>query len=328
MKEREIIAALRDRHYPKSSHLIKGIGDDCAVFQNSGALHWLVTTDLLVENVHFSLQHHPPYLLGRKSLAVNLSDIAAMGATPCFVLSSLAFSPQISSEWLSEWQRGVTDMLEEFDCILIGGDTTCAEKLSISITAIGKSEPGNIVYRSGADADQDIYVTGLLGSSAAGLKLLRENLTEKEKEYYAELIDHHLSPYPQVEVGKELAKAQLATAMQDISDGIATDISHICQESGIGAILYQDMLPASSLTAQACSRFGWSCDELILCGGEDYGLVFTARATDRQKICALAEKMAKPLYRVGLTSKRRKVMVKTPNGQQRDVSYAGFEHSF
>ena len=153
--------------------LIEGIGDDCAIFSSSSTHNWLVTTDMLVEGVHFDRSWHPPDLLGRKSIAVNLSDIAAMGGTPLYVLASVALPPQIDKDWMDQWSMGAAGIMKEFGCTLIGGDTVRGPVLTINIVILGRATREGTILRRTAGINENIYVSGSLGFAAAGLEICR-----------------------------------------------------------------------------------------------------------------------------------------------------------
>lgn len=323
MHERQRIAQIRDRFPQESAELIKGIGDDCAVFGSSPDLCWMTSTDVLVEDVHFVLKWHDAHRLGRKSIAVNLSDIAAMGGKPQFSLVSLVLPARISDPWLDRFHAGAADMLEKHNCLLIGGDISTGAALTINVMLIGSAHPEKVVYRSGGAVGQDVYVTGHLGASAAGLHLLKRGDT---KPVYDNLIGAHLDPAPQIEIGRALAERRLAMAMQDISDGLATDLSHICCESRIQGVIELDSLPHTENFLDFCREYDTTFEDLALFGGEDYQLVFTAKRSDREAITALAEEFNVVVTRVGHTQKGKGGVLLQQNGRRRDISYRGFEH--
>lgn len=323
MQERQLISKIRDQFSRESAELIKGIGDDCAVFGSSSDLCWMTSTDVLVEDVHFVLKWHDAYRLGRKSIAVNLSDIAAMGGKPQFALVSLVLPPHISDAWLDRFHTGIADMLEKHSCLLIGGDLSTGATLTINVMLIGSAHPEKVVYRSGGAPGQDIFVTGYLGASAAGLQLLKRGDAKTD---YDNLIDAHLNPIPQIEIGHALAERGLAMAMQDISDGLATDLSHICCESKIQGVIELDTLPYTENFPDFCREYDSVSEDLALYGGEDYQLVFTAEICNREAIHALADELGVVVTRVGQTRKGREYVLLQQNGRIRDISYRGFEH--
>lgn len=273
LSERALIRLIRGATAAAAPGLIQGIGDDCAVFGSTEADRWLITTDTLVDHVHFDRQWHPPELLGRKSIAVNLSDIAAMGGRPRFVLLSLCLPPSLASGWLQRWLSGASAMMAEQGCVLIGGDTVRGRELVISVTVLGEAAPDQILYRSGARPGDSVYVGGPLGSAAAGLALFQrakqeEGRAEQWPQWQA-LLDAHLNPAPQVQLGQLLGCSGCVTSMQDISDGLATDLAHICHESGTGSVLYAERLPALPSLDSAAIFLGREKLDLQLKGGED-----------------------------------------------------------
>ena len=218
-----------------------GIGDDAAAVIPTSGYQTLVTADMLVEGIHFDLAFTAPFELGRKSLAVNLSDIAAMGGTPRFALLSLAIPPEFSLPFLDPFIAGFSNQAHRNGVVLIGGDT-CSSRSGfvISVTLMGEQRPNRIVRRAGAGAGDQIYVTGTVGDSALGLELLRRG------EQSGGAITRHLDPLPRNEAGMALAEKGLASAMIDVSDGLLADLSHILKQSGCGATLFLDRLPLST----------------------------------------------------------------------------------
>jgi thiamine-monophosphate kinase len=273
-----------DREY-----LVKGIGDDCAVLKKDGENCLLLTTDTLVEGVHFDLVWHPPYLLGRKCASVNLSDIAAMGGQPRTCLLSFCFSGSVPA-WLDDFMLGFASVLKEHDTLLIGGDTVkSGNDLIISVTVTGEAKSSQICYRSGAKAGDLIWVSGPLGYAAAGLELCRKGfcMPDNMSDKWQQFIHAHLDPVPEVDLGIILSSSGLIHAMMDISDGLATDLAHICLESGVGAEIQQGLLPVSPLLENAAIELGTEVFDWVLKGGEDYQLLFTTKASDEQNLLQL-----------------------------------------
>lgn len=325
MRERQFIDKIRDRFGGHSPFLLQGIGDDCAVFtETDSTACWLVSTDLLVENVHFLFDCHDPALLGRKSIAVNISDVAAMGGKPLFCLLSLVLPPSLQEEWLENWWNGVQTILDQYGCLLIGGDTSQGDCLTISVMVVGRTQQGRVLYRSGAGIGEDIYVSGTLGASAAGLEMLKKNIVSAE---YESLRMAHLDPEPQVEIGCALGESGVITAMQDISDGIATDLSHICQASGIGATIEADALPFPPGLQSFCRKNNLDARKLALFGGEDYQLLFTALPGNRKELEKVAAHLGRTFYRVGFTTKGDGKVFLRSGEDILDITYRGFEHS-
>ena len=250
-----------------------GIGDDCAVIPQSSDKDLLVSTDLLVEKVHFLLDKICAYDLGWKSAAVNISDIAAMGGLPVATFLSLAVPENLDDEWMDGFMKGYSAVSDRFSVSLLGGDTTGSpNQLCINVAIIGECARGAAVLRGAARPGDSICVTGNLGDSAAGLKCLLGNIDD-----FPGLVNAHCRPYPRVKEGLSLSETAGIGAMMDISDGVASDIRHIMSESKVGARIDVSGLPLSSDLKAACGRFGWDPAELALCGGEDYELLFTCR---------------------------------------------------
>ena len=312
-----------DREY-----LVKGIGDDCAVLKKDGDNCLLLTTDTLVEGVHFDLAWHPPYLLGRKCASVNLSDIAAMGAQPRTCLLSFCFSGSVPS-WLDDFMLGFTSVLKEHDSLLVGGDTVKSENdLIISVTVTGEAKSNQICYRSGAKPGDLIWVTGPLGHAAAGLELCRKGfcMPDNMSDKWQQLIHAHLDPGPEVDLGIILSSSGLIHAMMDVSDGLATDLAHLCRESGVGAEIQQDLLPVSALLENAALELGAEVLDWVLKGGEDYQLLFTTRASDKEDLLQLVTgSIGREIFCIGKIVDDKGVFLCNKDGRQA-ISYQGYDH--
>lgn len=252
---------------PKSNDFL-GIGDDCAIIP-CGGKEFLVSVDTLVEGVHF-LKDTDPYLLGRKSLSVNISDVAAMAGVPKWAFLSLSLDKDRDVSWVNLFLKGFLDVAKEFNVFLLGGDTTSSDVLTISITIIGESDKGSSIKRSGAKVGDFVAVTGEIGCSYAGLLALKNGFEGCDELKFA-----HLNPYPKVR--EALSIKEYATAIIDISDGLIQDCGHICEESGVGIKLYWERIPFCY--ADFVSK------EEMLCGGEDYELVvcFDRKFKDKMK---------------------------------------------
>ncbi|MCB2214586.1 thiamine-phosphate kinase [Desulfofustis glycolicus] len=308
--------------------LIKGIGDDCAVLHPAGDEAWVLTTDMLVDTVHFDTSWHPAFQLGRKCLAVNLSDIAAMGATPHSVMLSVALPDTIETVWLEQWLQGLASMIDEFDCALIGGDTVRGAQLTISITALGTTARNRVILRSTAGPGDTIFVSGYLGSAAAGLLFCRDKaaLPAVDEQLKAPFIKRHLDPSPDVFCGSLLAQSGLVTAMQDLSDGLATDLAHIAEQSHLAAIVDAERLPGHPDLAQVCRLLERSPIDLQVAGGDDYHLVFTVkRGAEQELIDYLARHDGPPIYKIGRTEPGSGVHL-LHDGESSDIAFRGFQH--
>ncbi len=267
------------RSTPKGQGVLLGIGDDAAwVKSRFGSL--LITSDLLIEGIHFDLRWTSFFALGCKSLAVNLSDIAAMGGKPAYLLLSLGIPKDFDSADIKEFYRGINWMASKSGVALVGGDTSAAAALYVSVCLIGHA-PYRPVSRRGARIGDDIYVTGTLGDAALALQLLRSKSPRPRRGHVAYLLSRHHQPTPRIMAGALLARRGLATAMIDVSDGLLQDLSQLCKASGIGAVIWQERLPVSRAyrTLAGTNRMRWA-----LTGGEDYELLFCARSRNRRRI--------------------------------------------
>ena len=255
---------------------VLGIGDDCAVIPQHDGQETLVTTDMLVEGTHFLLEDIDPYSLGWKSAAVNLSDIAGMGGKPVGTFLSVALPKTLDDSFLEEFFRGYKDISDRAGCPLLGGDTTASpDRLCINVTVLGSCAAGRSRKRSAAKPGDLVCVTGSLGDSGAGLKVILDKVERFEEETI--LRERHYRPVPRIDEGMKLAETPGVNAMMDISDGIGSDLRHILEESGTGARVDVRSLPLSAELRAVCARRGWDPVELAVGGGEDYELLFTCR---------------------------------------------------
>ena len=263
--------------------LSKGIGDDAAVLDMPPAGKQLLwTVDMLVEGVHFELSYTTPRLLGRKSLSVNLSDIASMGGEPVACLMSIGLPADTDTAFATGFVEGFLEVAREHACPLAGGDTVAAPGVVIDVTVLGLAPAGKAFLRSGARPGQLILVTGALGASAAGLEAFRRGLDSQA--VWAPLVCAHLDPTPRLAEAAAAREAGGVGAMMDISDGLASEVNHICRESGAGAVIWSDSIPISAAAREFCAQAGLYALDLALLGGEDYELVFTAGAQDAASI--------------------------------------------
>jgi thiamine-monophosphate kinase len=277
----------------KNAETVKGIGDDAAVI-DSGNKATVISTDMLVEGVHFDLTFHPLKHLGYKAIVVNLSDIYAMNAIPKQVLVSIALSNRFSVEAIEELYAGMKMACDKYGVDIAGGDTsTSTSGLILSITAIGLAEKENIVYRSGAKEHDLICVSGDLGGAYIGLQIL-----EREKKIFIEnpkiqpdlsgndyVLERQLKPEARKEIIEQLAGLKVKpTSMIDISDGLSSEILHICRQSNVGAEIYEDKIPIDPQTYDRAREFILDPTVCALSGGEDYELLFTIAQNDYEKL--------------------------------------------
>ncbi len=302
--------------------VIIGIGDDAAVTALTPGMQLLTSTDMLLEDVHFRRSWHDPYRLGRKSLAVNISDIAAMGGIPRWATLSLAIPADLPLDFLDEFTRGFLAMAGEHGVALIGGDTCSSEQgLVISVTIMGEQLPELVLRRSGARPGDEVWVTGTLGDAAMGL-----NLVEKGGGVDGFLLSRLLDPTPRTMAGIALAESGLVTAMIDVSDGILGDFGHIAELSAVGGIIRLNSLPLSPQFRDAAAGLPSFPHGLALSGGEDYELCFTAPPISREKIIAIMKKCGVEAAPVGIVTSSPEVTILDASGQSFHSSHQGFNH--
>ena len=302
-----------------------GIGDDAALLSPSTGRQVVVSTDLLAEGVHFDPGFGPARLLGRKSLAVNLSDIASMGAVPRWFFLSLAIPAGFPLETIEGFLDGLAEQAAEYNCILAGGDT-CGSKggLTVSVTIMGEQQPELILKRSGAQLDDEVWVSGTVGDSAQGLQFLMNGRRLGQADDY--LLQRHLDPTPRCALGLKLAESRLVSAMIDISDGLLADLGHIGEQSGCGAEIQLGQLPLSpAFKACAASQpvFPW---HLAISGGEDYELCFTAPPCNHGAIQKISKTTGIPLTVVGKVTSSGQVQAILPDGTNFQPSASGYTH--
>lgn len=312
-----------------------GIGDDTAVFHPRPGRELLITTDLLVEDVDFKLEYAIPPWLGHKALAVSLSDIAAMGGTPCYALLTLAIpqsaicNPQ-SAEFWEAFFDGYFALAEHSGVVLIGGDiSSTPHGLAIDSCVLGDCIAGRAIRRSGAQIGDSVYVTGHVGASAAGLQLLLGGARINEAGVTPEqqALRAHLRPEARSKFGRLLGEHRLAHAMIDVSDGLAQDLSHLCQASRVSAVLDQAAVPIANevrlLTTDASAAF-----QLAVSGGEDYELLFTADAHAEAELQRLAQTCALPLTRIGevVASDLQATVLLRSGNEIKPLNISGYEH--
>ena len=265
---------------PQVAHkdLIIGIGDDTAVIRIDENRSMLITCDIQVENQHFRLKNITPYQLGRRAMAVNLSDIAAMGGKPTFALVSLGFPKSFALTDFENLFKGMREQLAQFSAFVIGGNlSNTNQDLIIDITLMGEVNANQFLTRKGAKAGNRIFVTGDLGASGAGFYVL-EKFGKNYPIEFEHLVQKHLQPNPRIDVGERIAHSGFATAMIDISDGIASDLNHICTMSKVGAEICQNKIPLPEGIHKVSSFSGKSAIQLALYSGENYELLFTLKS--------------------------------------------------
>lgn len=319
-----LIDRIRAR-FPQPAAPELGIGDDAAILSPSAGRSLVVSTDLLAEGVHFDRSFGSDRMLGRKSLAVNLSDLAAMGALPRWFFLSLAIPARFTFAGIEAILDGLAEQAAEHDVLLAGGDT-CGSKsgLVISVTVMGEQVPGLLLKRSGAVAGDDVWVSGTLGDSALGLRLLQQGKGVGEAADL--LVARHLDPTPRCTLGRSLAEAGLVRAMIDVSDGLLADLGHICRQSGCGAEIQLEQIPRSYAFNALTASDSIPVWPLVLSGGEDYELCFTASPDNRAAIEKIGKISGIQVSVVGKVTCSGQVTAILPDGSVFQPASSGYTH--
>ncbi len=333
IREFDLIRQLQRRHGAGNASILRGIGDDAAVIVPSRRAWQLLTTDLLTEGIHFDLRTATCFDIGFRAVAANLSDIAAMGGRPQYLLVAIAVPRSGSGREILQLYRGMMAACRSHKVRLIGGDTSASSSgWFVGITLIGSVPPGRALLRSGARVGDDIYVTGTLGDSLAGLALLEEarngaattSLPERHRRY---LLRRHLHPTARIEEGHWLSARRWATAAIDVSDGLSGDLRHICEESGVGAEIDLAALPLSPALRTYAKSAGRDPVALALAGGEDYELLFTVPARDRPRFERMAAGRRLHAARIGAIGPARAgIRAVSPDGRRRPLPVTSYEH--
>lgn len=308
------------RKFPSAwAGLRAGIGDDAAVLRPGGREDWVATTDQFLENVHFLRRSYPPRVVGYKALARATSDIAAMGARPSSFFLTLGLPAACSGKWFDDFLDGMAGAARRFGLTLAGGDTTKHPTVVISLTVLGEVARGGAILRSGARAGDLLCVSGTLGEAELGLRLILKKSGGVRR---AQLLRKHLHPEPRLALGQWLATKGYATSMIDVSDGLSTDLGHICAASGIGADVWAAKLPMVSVPP-ALRRTDLDPLKLTLRGGEDYELLFTV---PRKLGSGLPREAAGvPLTVIGEITREQRVVLIDANGRRSELKPMGWD---
>ncbi|PYV16490.1 MAG: thiamine-phosphate kinase [Acidobacteria bacterium] len=309
--EDRIVRLLAERFGGPGPMLRQGIGDDAAVIRPRGAAElWVVTTDLLLEGIDFRRSWTRPEQLGHRALAVNLSDIAAMGARPRFYTVALGLPRDCRRGWIDRFYQGMTALGRRHRAHLVGGDLSASQHgIHVSVTVLGESLARNVVLRSGGRAGDLLYVTGTLGKSAAGLELLERGRRRASPPARA-AIAAHLWPEPRCDAGLWLTRRGFARAMIDLSDGLSVDLPRLARASGTGAEVAADRLPVFA----ASGRWGADPLRLALDGGDDYELLVAVRSRDAARLEAEYPRSLPPLTRIGRLASQAGVRIARGRG--------------
>jgi len=298
--EKKLLHTIR-KYLGKTTGIVRTFSEDCAVIDSEDGNYMLLTMDVQLENVHFRLKYMPPFYLGKRALKVNLSDISAMGGRPLYYLVSLGAPPSTPLETIQGIYRGMKSAAQKHGICLIGGNITQSPLLFLDITMMGTVRRGEVLFRSGARRGDLIYVTGPLGGSAAGLRLLQKGfrLQRKNAKPVQQAILSHLDPPDLNSFARKLAASGLAHSMIDLSDGLGPDLSEICRESKVGAVVELQNVPVVESVRSRKGKRNVNPVELALQGGEDYHLLFTVSPKNSARLLRLAAKNRTKLFGIG-----------------------------
>lgn len=320
-READWIDFLR-RRFPAGAGVRVGIGDDAAVLRASGGRDLIVTTDLLIEGQHFLRPAHPPRAVGWKALARSLSDCAAMGAQPRWALVALAFPVSTPAKWVKEFFKGVGALARRYDVSLAGGDLSVANQIVADVQVIGEVGRGRALLRSGARPGDVIFVSGTLGLAGLGLACLRGRVASL-RSVVQPALRAQFFPHPRLKLALALRRTAAPTATIDISDGLSTDLNHICEASAVGARLYEKKIPAVDVPAPLALRLRTTGLQLALNAGEDYELLFTVPKTRAKRLPHKLEGV--PLTPIGEITRDRRVVLVDATGRERRLPPRGWD---
>jgi thiamine-monophosphate kinase len=307
------------RHFTRpAANAVLGVGDDCALVDVTNGMDLAVSTDTMVSGTHF-FPDVDPENLGHKALAVNLSDMAAMGAMPYWAMLAVTL-PNVNHEWLAAFAKGFFDLAQEYNVSLIGGDTTRGP-LALTVTIMGEVPAGAALRRSGAKVGNDVWVSGNVGDAALAVAHRHGRLVLAETDYH-EAVMRLYEPTPRVALGQALRG--LATAAIDISDGLLADLTHICRLSGVGATVEYHAIPVSGIGVK---HIGTEAGRnAILAGGDDYELCFTAHPNSRESIQELQDVLGMPITRIGQIKRGKGVSLLNKDGKPVQIDGRGYDH--
>lgn len=323
-----LIKRLRASLFKDAGNPAVGIGDDAAAFESPKGLLVLATCDAQVEGVHFSRHTTTPRQIGRRAAAINISDIAAMGGKPTFMLISLGLPKNTPVLFVDELYKGLGQECDLHGIRVIGGNMAKSpERIFIDIFLLGQVQKDKALLRSGAQDGDLVGVTGNLGDSSAGLALLEDKKIRVDVSVRDHVVNAHICPKPRVAQGLVLGSSGFVTSAIDVSDGAVSDIKHICEESGLGAMIWSDKLPVSDAAKKVAKAFSKDVLEFALFGGEDYELAFTAPEKHMDKILAGLEKIGVSATIIGRMNKDKPhVRVLAKDGSSIDFSKSGWDH--
>lgn len=330
ISEFELISQIKHNLVTAPVDIIRGIGEDCAVIKKDEEQVWLVTTDCLIEKVHFELKSFSFLEIGKKAMSVNMSDIAAMGGKPRYAFVTLGVPDHVSSGDIQDLYTGLQQVASEFSTAITGGDTSYSHKtFFISLTVIGVADHDKYKLRSKAEPGDGIYVSGTLGTSALGLRLIQKK--KKDTNY----IQAHKNPRPRLLLGKILASYPEVHAMIDVSDGLVQDLSHILKASKVSAEIDYQKIPCEDDFYDVCKSVKMKPDELLLGGGEDYQLLFTMDESVEDKVITELEQKRMKVTKIGKIFEKTQISKVSERlgrlrvlneGQEMQIKKLGFDH--
>jgi len=320
VSENQLIQRVMRRFPSVRDGLRVGIGDDAAVLRPRAGTEWVVTTDAFLENVHFLRKVHPAKSVGYKALARATSDIAAMGARARYFFLTLGLPEACAGAWFDDFLDGMAQATRRFGLVLAGGDTTKYPLVVASLTVLGEIDRGKAILRSGAKPGDLLCVSGTLGEAELGLRLIQRKLHQQKR--WIRLLKKQFYPEPRLALGEWLAARRCATSMIDTSDGLSTDLGHICQASGVGAIVWSEKIPAVHVPSEL-RRLGLDPLDLALNGGEDYELLFTMPKKFSSRL--LGEVSGVPVTVIGEITRKKKVILLRPHGGSAPIKPKGWD---
>ena len=327
-----LIRQLKQQWRSSSPWIVKGIGDDAAVLKTRQGQQLLISTDVFVEGAHFDLAYQTPKDVGWRAGVANLSDVAAMGGTPLYLLVSMAIPARIPANHIRALYRGLKDACGPCNVELIGGDTSSSpSQIFLSLTIVGSVQATRALTRNRAEVGDRVYVTGTIGDANAGLRILQTHSKDSRRfsPSSAEkfLIRRHIRPTPRIQVGQLLVDRNIAHAAIDLSDGLSSDVGHVCEESQVGVEIRGQALPLSSQLRAFAQRNKLDPLELVLQGGEDYELLFTAPAKHHQRVMHVSKQTNVPISWIGeIKPETFGRQLDRHEGRKQQLVKKGFEH--
>lgn len=319
-RENDLIERVQRKFTSAGRSLRVGIGDDAAVLRPDADKEWVITTDAFLENVHFLRKIHPPKAVGHKALARATSDIAAMGARARYFFLTMGLPDACTGSWLNDFLDGMARAARRFGLILAGGDTTKYPSVVASLTVMGEVDRGMAILRAGASPGDLLCVSGRLGEAELGLRLIQRKSHLQKR--WTHLAKKHFHPEPRLAFGEWLAAHRCATSMIDTSDGLSTDLGHICKASGVGAVVWAPKVPMVRIPPEL-QRLGLDPLDLALHGGEDYELLFTMPKKFSDRLPRKVKGV--PVTVIGEVTSVKKIVLLSPNGKITPLQPQGWD---